>query len=595
MSSLVILYILGYVIGQRKKQDVNRAFVFLLLDFFAMSMLEFIVRLDWSRGFMDYRLFRAIGLFAAVTGFLLLNFVVAIAGKKRGIGFYLSAAVALAGCVFVLLPGIRIAGLSPGNAILPTSWFSVLVVLFILPPEVYAAFVAVSAYRRTSDESTRRNYRFLFAGAIVSGGIFFPVKVFFPSHFQWYVGDECASGAIAVFALILFRAISKHKFLSFDREKELARARQIESLGFLAGGIAHDFNNLLTGILSAFSLIKTIYKGADPAVIEMADQGIKASQQAAKLTRQLLTFAKGGDPVLEPVDMTSLITDTAEFVLHGSSCALTVSMPAEANGILADQGQLAQVFHNLAMNARQAMPGGGSVTITGRRRTISGEHIPPVAAGEYIEISFADSGEGIERTVIDRIFEPYFTTKPGGSGLGLTTAYSILRKHKGHITVNSEKGRGTTFTMLLPMVSGTVSQGPAPREPTSPARAGRILVVDDEEVVRKSLEKILSLFGFTTESARDADEALRLFCARRDAGNDYSCCILDLTMPGDINGKDLGKALLAKDPRLKIIISSGYHDDAVMARFSDYGFAGAIPKPFSVEELRSLMDSVLPG
>jgi signal transduction histidine kinase/CheY-like chemotaxis protein len=593
-SSLVILYILGYVIGQRKRQDVNRAFVLLLADFFMLTILEFSLRLNCSRGDFSYLLVRILGPCAACNGFLLLNFIMAMSGKKRGILYYLSAAIAIGGCIFVSLPGVRIAEMSPGNnPVLPTNAFSLMTVCFIFPPELFATWVAISAYRSSIDEATRRNYIFLFVGTIASACFYFLVKTVFPATIGWYGGEQYSSITFVIFPLVLFRAISKHKFLSYDREKELAHARQIESLGLLAGGIAHDFNNLLTGIMASFFLIKNLYKGADPAIAEIAGQGIQASEQAAKLTRQLLTFAKGGEPVLESVNVASIISEAAAFVLHGSSCSFRIDMPPEVNQIFADRGQLAQVFHNLAMNARQAMPNGGTITVTGGKRSALKNESIPVAPGDYMEIVFADTGAGIDPGHVDRIFEPYFTTKPGGSGLGLATTYSIIKRHKGHIAVSSEKGRGTSFTLLLPMAQGAEPGKPGPKKTELPSTADRILVVDDEQVVRTSLEKILSFLGFTTESAPGPEAAITLFDERRRGGNGYSCCILDLTMPGGINGKELGTALLEKDQSLKIIISSGYHDDPVMARFREYGFAGVLQKPFSIEDLRSVLGSVL--
>jgi signal transduction histidine kinase/CheY-like chemotaxis protein len=593
ISSFVILYIFGYVVGQRKKQDVNLAFALLLLDFFMLAFLDFISHLGATFGRLDYQWIRVFSPFAVWNGFLLLNFVVAMAEKKRGTLYYLSAAVAIAGTLFVFLPNIRLAEMPSGtNQILPTYWFNLMTVLFIFPPELYAAFVAVSAYRNATEETIRRNYIFLFTGTISAAVFYFLGKIILPFEANWFIGDRCSTVAFVIFALVLYRAISKHKFMSFDREKELARARQIESLGLLAGGIAHDYNNLLTGIMTSFSLIKNIYKGADPSVTEIASQGVKASEQAAKLTRQLLTFAKGGEPILESVNAAALISEAVEFVLHGSSCTFRVDMSPEANGIFADRGQLVQVFQNLAMNARQAMISGGAITVTGRKRIMSKNENPHIVSGDYIEIVFADTGNGIDPDHIDRIFDPYFTTKPEGSGLGLTTTYSIVKKHKGHITVKSEKGRGTSFTLLLPLAKGTIPGKAESRQPELSSLKGRILVVDDEKIVRTLLEKVLNLFGFTTESAQNADEALRIFDAGRETGKSYICCILDLTMPGGMNGTELGTALLAKDPSLKIILSSGYHDDPVMAKFRDYGFAGILQKPYNIEKLRAQLETV---
>ncbi len=590
-SSLVIIYIIGYVVGQRKKQDVNRAFLLFLLDFFLLTFLEFIVRFNCSRGVFNYTLVRIVGVCAACNGFLLLNFIVAMAGKKREIPYYVSAVLAASGCVFVCMPGVRIGVLSSGDIpILTTNAFSLLTILFILPSEIYAGFVAFSAYRRSADEATRTNYVFLFAGTLSSSSFYILGKILYPLTSKWYVGDQCSSVAFVIFALVLFRAISKHKFLSYDREKELVRARQLESLGLLAAGIAHDFNNLLTGILASFSLIKNTAADHNPQIGEIAGVGLKASEQAAKLSRQLLTFAKGGEPILETVNVKLLVSEAVAFVLHGSSCKVSIDMPDESSGILADRGQLVQVFHNLAINSRQAMPSGGAIRVTGKKIAISGSDCLPVSAGEYMEISFADTGTGIDREHLDRIFDPYFTTKSGGNGLGLAIAYSIIRRHKGHITVASKKGSGTTFTIVLPMAKDAIKPVPTPSKTGGPGSTGSILVVDDEDVVRSSLERILAFFGFFTESARNAEEALSLFAASSLKGNCYACCIIDLTMPGGMNGKDLGTMLLSKNPSLKIVISSGYHDDPVMARFRDYGFAGVLEKPFAVEDIRLSVD-----
>jgi PAS domain S-box-containing protein len=376
-------------------------------------------------------------------------------------------------------------------------------------------------------------------------------------------------------------------------EEDLLKAQKLESIGILAGGIAHDFNNLLTAILGNISLAKMLTAKEDKIHLKLAEAE-KASLRARDLTGQLLTFSRGGAPVRKTAQLAGIVKDSVAFTLSGSrvSCRFDISAdlwPAEV-----DEGQISQVIGNLIINADHAMPDGGAITVKCRNIHVGTEDALPISAGRYILISVADQGVGIPEENLPRIFDPYFTTKKTGKGLGLAMVYSIIRNHEGHIKADSTEGVGTTFTIYLPAAErGIVERSDRGKEPA--AARGRILVMDDEEKIRDVAAEILRLIGYEVDLARDGDEAVALFKKAETDKQPYSAVIMDLTIPGGMGGKEAIKTLREIDNDVIAIVSSGYSNDPIMADYRAYGFSGVISKPYMASDLRKILEEVLKG
>ncbi len=378
-------------------------------------------------------------------------------------------------------------------------------------------------------------------------------------------------------------------------EAELARASKLESIGLLAGGIAHDFNNILTVIMGNLALMAfELPSGSRPlAWLRDAEKGLL---RARDLTRQLLTFAKGGEPVLDAVNLAEVVRDAAQFALHGSNVRAEFTLPDDLWTAQADKGQIGQVVQNLVLNAAQAMPAGGNVRLTLANETIAARPGHPLAEGGYLRLEITDHGPGIAPANLARIFEPYFTTKPAGSGLGLATVYSIVRRHHGHIEVESPPGRGATFRCWLPVAPAVrpaerpESNAPFPSPAGSP---GRLLFMDDEEPIRRMALALLAHLGFAVAVAADGTEAVRLYAEARARGEPFDLVIMDLTVPGGMGGKEAMAELQALDPGVKVIVSSGYSSDPVMANHRAHGFCGMVPKPYKFSDLAKTVRAVL--
>jgi len=395
-------------------------------------------------------------------------------------------------------------------------------------------------------------------------------------------------GSIAGLAGIMIDITERKK-----AEEERLRFSKLESLSILAGGIAHDFNNILTAILGNISLAMLDGK-IEPQVQDRLAQAEQACLRAQALSQKLLTFANGGAPIKKIVSIANLLKELAILTLSGSKSRYEGSFPDDLWSVEADTAQLNQVIGNLLINADQAMPEGGIIKITAENISVKAKSNLPISKGKYVKFAIADQGIGISPQYLDKIFDPYFSTKQKGSGLGLATAYSIIKYHSGHIQVESRMGVGTTFYIYLPAADKRV---PADElETAKPTMGqGKVLVMDDEEMVREVLGGMLSRLGYEADFSTDGSQAIEKFVKAKETNQPFAAVILDLTIPGGMGGKEAIKELLKIDPQVKAIVSSGYSDDPIMADFQKYGFAGVIAKPYRVSGLGKVLNKALTG
>ena len=385
--------------------------------------------------------------------------------------------------------------------------------------------------------------------------------------------------------VLVFRDITEQ----LKADEELFKIRKLESVGVLAGGIAHDFNNILTGLFGNIELAKMKLSKNHEAYsyIETANQAL---EKATHLTKQLLTFAKGGDPMLEAVSLQQVVQTSVAFNLSGSNVKAHLNLPDDLWQVKADEGQISQVIANLTINAKQAMPDGGSIYVKAENIKDLNESTAQNLSGDFVKLSIRDEGIGISAKHVERIFDPYFSTKQTGSGLGLATVHSIITKHNGHIRVASKPYIGTIFTIFLSAEkfshkSAATTHPDLTEKPIS--TSVHVLLLDDEEMVRNVSAAMLERCGYTVDFAVDGKEAMEKYISAHKSGNTFDIVIMDLTIPGGMGGKEAVNKLLAIDSEAKIIVSSGYSTDPVMANYSEYGFKGRLVKPFQMKTLKT--------
>ncbi len=389
--------------------------------------------------------------------------------------------------------------------------------------------------------------------------------------------------------VLVFRDVS----IEIQREKELANVEKLESVGVLAGGIAHDFNNILGAILGNIDLALRFTREEDEAH-NLMQQAKKATHRASNLTQQLLTFAKGGEPVKELAKIQETIEESADFVLRGSKVCCAYQWDDDLWPVEIDPGQISQVVQNLIINANQAMPDGGIIDVKASNLTCEKSlqlNLPPT---KHIKISISDTGRGMNQQVLDKIFDPYFTTKQTGSGLGLAVSHSIISKHDGFMVVNSTLNAGTTFSIYLPAESEKtpVHADKKVVHSTHTVQA-RIMIMDDEEMVREIAGQMLQHLGYDIVFAANGNEAVALFTESMATDKSIDLIIMDLTIPGGQGGQETVKAIHKIAPDTKVVVASGYSNDPVMANYQDYGFLAAISKPFHLQDLEELIATVL--
>jgi PAS domain S-box-containing protein len=381
-----------------------------------------------------------------------------------------------------------------------------------------------------------------------------------------------------------------------QEQTRLLHEQKLESLGRLASGIAHDFNNLLCGVFGNIDLgLLRLRSGQPERAMAFLEESRRALDRARGLSQQLLTFAKGGEPVRVATDVGTFTRDTLRLVLSGSSLHFEVSVapglwPAEI-----DRAQIGQVFDNLAVNARQAMPRGGVLRVDVRNLELGADGSLPLAPGRYLQITCVDNGPGIAAADLGRIFDPFFTTRKdrGNTGLGLSTAHSIVSRHGGHISAESAPGQGATFRIYLPASAVTPPSALTGPGSPNPLTGRRILVMDDEAAVRHVTAALLRHSGADVTAVPNGAAAVAAYAAARAEGRTFDLAILDLTIPGEAGGRDVLKRLKATHPDVRAVAISGYSDDPIMSRPREFGFAGALAKPHTLDELERALCAVL--
>jgi PAS domain S-box-containing protein len=385
--------------------------------------------------------------------------------------------------------------------------------------------------------------------------------------------------------VLVFRDITeKQKLLETSQ-----RNQKLESLGVLAGGIAHDFNNLMGGIFGCIDI--AITESKDSNVTQYLSKALNTMERARGLTRQLLTFAKGGAPVQKTTHLFPFIQETAQFALSGSSVSCRYDIAKDLWPCIIDKSQICQVIENIIINAQQAMPAGGTIEMSARNISIGDKEHPMLQKGNYVRISIKDQGIGISKKMLSRIFDPFFTTKPKGHGLGLATCYSIINRHDGAIDVESVLDEGSTFHIyllaspqaaILNAATGITHKG-----------SGRILIMDDEEIFRMYAAKFLTTLGYSVVCTEEGKETLDLFIEETKAGRPFAAIILDLVIPGGTGGKEIIVEIRKLNKEIPVFVVSGYAEDPVMAGPADYGFTDSLSKPFSMEELSEMLNKNL--
>ena len=373
-------------------------------------------------------------------------------------------------------------------------------------------------------------------------------------------------------------------------EAERLRAQKLSSVGLLAGGIAHDFNNLLAAIVGHLVLARTGVPAHSPSAAAL-NEAEAAAFRARDLTRQLLTFSKGGEPVKRVASVGEIVAETARFTLSGSSVCLDFSAPSDLWLAEVDTGQISQVVTNLVLNAVHSMSHGGTVTIRCRNR-----HVPDAETSEdhaYVEVEIQDHGAGIAKEDLDHIFDPYFTTRATGTGLGLTMVHSIVTRHGGSVEVESERGKGTTFRFRVPAAPEAVVPVATESPSEKPRAHGRVLVLDDDASVLAAAVALVESLGYESVGARDGATAVARFEAARASGSPFDLVVLDLTLPGGTGGREVLAQLRAFDPDIRAVASSGYSNDPVMAQHRAHGFSAALPKPYSRRTLAEILGAAL--
>ena len=390
--------------------------------------------------------------------------------------------------------------------------------------------------------------------------------------------------------IIVFRDITDKR----KKEAEDFKNQKIESIGLLAGGIAHDFNNILTAVLGNTALLK-MDLDEHSEKFSILNELETAIHRASKLTHQLLTFSKGGTPIKKFMHIGDVLKESANFALHGKKNEVKFKFSPDLWPVQIDEGQISQVIHNLVINAVQATKINPKILIQANNYIMEPDNIMMLTPGNYVKISIQDFGEGISEENQEKIFDPYFTTKKTGSGLGLSVCYSILTRHNGKIIVDSKIDEGSTFTFYLPahpeIILKMEDKSDLPKKNFN--TNARILILEDEKPIRVLLEKFLRKKNFYVESAADGEKILNLYQDALDRGQEFDILILDLTIKGGMGGDETFKKLLELNPNVKAIVASGYSTKKILSDYKQFGFAGMLSKPFMMSDLLEEIEKLL--
>ncbi|MBU2511200.1 PAS domain S-box protein [bacterium] len=386
--------------------------------------------------------------------------------------------------------------------------------------------------------------------------------------------------------VVILADITERKAL----EAQFEQAQKMESIGTLAGGIAHDFNNLLGGIFGYLDIARK--KEKDPEIAEYLNKAFSASERAEGLTHQLLTFSKGGAPIKKVGPLVPFLQETAHFALSGSNVSCSFDIPDDLWMCDFDKNQIGQVIDNIIINAHHAMPSGGKIQISAVNVILQENEQVGLKPGNYVKISISDSGTGIPEKYISKIFDPFFTTKQKGSGLGLATGYSIIKKHDGIITVDSKPGVGSTFFIFIPASEIQKTEASAIYQ-KSYQGSGNILVMDDDEILKRMMVDMLEDMGFTPFITDEGQQALDEFKRSKEQGTPYQAVILDLTIRGGMGGKETVKEIRKIDANIPVFVASGYSEDDAIANPEEYGFTDSLKKPFGIDQLAEILEKYL--
>jgi len=407
------------------------------------------------------------------------------------------------------------------------------------------------------------------------------------------IGDSAApvrdAQGNALGVVVVFRDITARRAL----EREVAKVQKLEAIGCLAGGIAHDFNNLLMGILGNVTLAKMNLEGP-PDVLESLEKAEQVCLRAKDLSLKLITFSSGGEPKRQVTKMDQFLRESAGFALSGSPIKPLYDLPNDLWEVKIDISQIGQVIHNIVMNAVEAKPRSGSVKISAENIEISSDDISPLEPSCYVKVSIEDDGEGIEQENLQKVFDPFFSTREMGRGLGLSIAHSVIKKHGGHIKINSKAGIGTNVEIYLPALGLSADKSVEPRATQSSIQP-KVLLMDDEDIVRDVAGKMLKKLGYEVELARDGAEVITLYKKAMETGDTFDAVILDLTVPGGMGGEETAQKLKEMDSSVNAIASSGYSDSPIMSDFKDHCFSAAIAKPYRIEDLKTVLNQTIFG
>ncbi|MEJ2050775.1 MAG: PAS domain S-box protein, partial [Calditrichota bacterium] len=390
-------------------------------------------------------------------------------------------------------------------------------------------------------------------------------------------------------SIYIVKNISEKKRL----EEEMVRTEKLRGLSTLAGGIAHDFNNILTAVLGNLSLAR-LYEDDPEKMQTILERTEQAARRATGLTTQLLTFSKGGQPIQKQVKVRNLLRGVLDFTLSGSNVNYRLQLSKNLYPVSIDMDQMNQALHNIILNAVQAMPKGGTITVTAENKIIDkSNRLPGLEGRYYVQIRFTDQGPGISESDLPKVFDPFFTTKTTGSGLGLATTYSIVRRHKGTVSIESFNDRGTTVVLYLPAVITAEEEPMVSEDRRIPRSKGRVLVMDDEKGIREVCTEFLKYMGFEAVEAADGESAFQIYKEAYQGGKPFDAVIMDLTVPGGMGGQETIRRLREFDDKVRAIVSSGYSTSPVMANYQEYGFQGVVSKPYQLEDLKQVLEQVL--